>query len=104
MARSDNVLNRGFRSPADRDSIELFTSALSFSPHSPEDTILKPTNSNKEFKGRTEVLAPPMSEFDMLVTELKAGQKETIKALQGPSITVVTPGAGDMKAEGKEYS
>jgi mannose-6-phosphate isomerase len=43
-----------------------------------------------------------MSEFDMLVTELKAGQRETIKALQGPRIMVVTSGAGDLKAEGKE--
>lgn len=40
----------------------------------------------------------------MLVTELKAGRMETIKALQGPSIMVVTPGAGDLKAEGREYA
>lgn len=44
-----------------------------------------------------------MSEFDILVTELKAGLRETIKALQGPSIMVVTSGARDLKAEGKEY-
>jgi hypothetical protein len=38
----------------------------------------------------------------MLVTELKAGQREIIKALQGSSIMVVTSGAGDLKAEVKE--
>ena len=104
MARSDNVLNTGFCPRVDRDSVELFTSALTFSPHSPEEAILKPANSDKGLMGRTKVFAPPMSEFDMLVTELKAGQRETIKALQGPSIMVVTSGAGDLKAEGKEYA
>jgi mannose-6-phosphate isomerase len=30
--------------------------------------------------------------------------REIIKALQGPSIIVVTSGAWDLKAEGKEYA
>jgi mannose-6-phosphate isomerase len=51
MARSNNVLNTGFCPRADRDSIELFTSALTFSPHSSEDAILIATNSDKELKG-----------------------------------------------------
>lgn len=38
----------------------------------------------------------------MLVTELKAKETEIIKALQGPSIMIVT-GKGTMKAEGKEF-
>jgi mannose-6-phosphate isomerase len=101
MARSDNVLNTGFCPRVDRDSVELFTSTLTFSPHSPEDAILKPTNSDKGLKGRTKVLVPPMSEFDMLVTELKAGQRETIKALQGPSILVVTSGAGTSRLKAR---
>lgn len=104
MARSDNVFNTGFCPRADRDSVELFSSALTFGPHSPEDAILKPTKSEKGLKGRTKILAPPMPEFDMLVTELKAGQRETIKALQGPSIMVVTSGSGDLKAESKGHA
>ena len=103
MARSDNVLNTSFCPRADQDSINLFTSALTFGPHSPEDAILKPTSSDKALKGRIKALAPLMSEFDMLVTELKAGQRETIKALQEPSIMVVTSGTGDLTAEGKEF-
>lgn len=39
----------------------------------------------------------------MLLTELKAGEGEKIKALQGPSIMVATGGKGNMKADGKEF-
>ncbi|KAF8856485.1 mannose-6-phosphate isomerase [Acephala macrosclerotiorum] len=103
MARSDNVLNTGFCPRADRDSIDLFTAALTFSPKNADEAMLKPKTSNKGTKGHTKVLAPPMSEFDMLVTELGAGESETIKPLQGPGIMVVTGGNGVMKAEGKEH-
>lgn len=102
MARSDNVLNTGFCPRGDRDSVDLFTAALTFSPKSANDAILKPKSSDKGVRGHTKVLAPPMSEFDMLVTELKSKESETIKALQGPSIMVVTGGNGTMKADGKE--
>jgi mannose-6-phosphate isomerase len=103
MARSDNVLNTGFCPRADRDSAELFTSALTFSPKSAEEAILKPKKSEKGANGHTKVLAPPMSEFDMLVTELKAGETEIVKALQGPSIMIVTGGKGTLRADGWEH-
>jgi mannose-6-phosphate isomerase len=103
MARSDNVLNTGFCPRADRDSIDLFTAALTFSPKNADETILKPKNSDKGLKGHTQILAPPMSEFDMLVTNLKAKETETIEALQGPAIIIVTGGKGILKADDKEH-
>lgn len=103
MARSDNVLNTGFRPRADRDSIDLFTAALTFSPKNADEAILKPKKSDKGLKGHTQILAPPMSEFDMLVTNLQPKETETIKALQGPAIMIVTGGIGTLKAEGKEH-
>jgi mannose-6-phosphate isomerase len=103
MARSDNVLNTGFCPRADRDSVDLFTAALTYSPRNAEEARLKPKSSEIGLRGHTDVLAPPMSEFDMLVTNLKAGETEKIKALQGPSIMVVTGGEGIMRAEGKEH-
>lgn len=102
MARSDNVLNTGFCPRADRDSIELFTAALTFSPKSADEALLKPEASSKGTQGHTRVLAPPLSEFNMLVTDLKAGEKETVQALQGPGIMIVTGGKGTLKAQGKE--
>jgi mannose-6-phosphate isomerase len=42
MARSDNVLNTGFCPRADRDSIDTFTAALTFSPASADEALLSP--------------------------------------------------------------
>jgi mannose-6-phosphate isomerase len=44
-----------------------------------------------------------MSEFNMLVTNLKGQETETIKALQGPSIMIVTGEKGTLKAGEKEH-
>jgi mannose-6-phosphate isomerase len=102
MARSHNVLNTGFCPRVGRDSIDLFTAALTFSPKNANDAILKPKKSDKGLKGHTQVLAPPMSEFDMLVTKLKGKETVTIKPLQGPAILIVTGGKGTLQGEGKE--
>lgn len=104
MARSDNVINTGFCPRADRDSAELFTAALTFSPRSVDETILKAQKSDKGRQGYTMVLAPPMAEFNMLVTELEEpGQKEIIQALGGPSVLVITGGSGKLRAKGKSW-
>lgn len=101
MARSNNMLNTGFCPPADRDDINLFTEALTFNPQRAEEALLVAKVSERGRQGRTKVFEPPMSEFDMLVTRLAAGQRETVDALQGPSVMVVTSGAGRMMAEGR---
>jgi len=44
-----------------------------------------------------------MSEFDMLVTKLTGKETETIKALQGPGIMIVTGGSGTLKAGERNY-
>jgi mannose-6-phosphate isomerase len=102
MARSDNVINTGFCPRADRDSIDLFTSALTFDPHSAEQSRLEMSIYHGSASGATRVYVPPLSEFNMLVTQLNAQAKETIKAIQGPSIMFVTSGKGIMRVAGKE--
>lgn len=42
MARSEKVLNTGFCPRADRDSVELFTAALTFSPKNADEAHLRP--------------------------------------------------------------
>lgn len=102
MARSDNVLNTGFCPRADRDSIDLFTSALTFNPHSAEQSRLEMSTYHGSESGATREYAPPMSEFNMPITQMNADAKETIKAIPGPSIMIVTNGKGIMRAAGKE--
>ncbi|PYH93541.1 mannose-6-phosphate isomerase, class I [Aspergillus ellipticus CBS 707.79] len=97
MARSDNVINTGFCPKAECDSVDLFTQALTFKPHSVEDTLLPRKKSDKGTQWKTEVYAPPFSEFNVLGTSLGAGESETHTALSGPSLLVVTKGNGTMK-------
>ena len=103
MARSNNVLNTGFCPRADRDSIDMFCSVLTFSPHDPKEAILKPQKFDRSKNGKTKLYAPPLNEFSMLSTEVRAGDKETLGQLGGPSIFIVTKGNGTLKADGKEH-
>jgi len=88
MTRSNNVLNTRFCPSADRNSVDMFCSVLTF-PRSKS--------------GKTNMYAPPMSEFNMLATEMGDGETESRDALGGPSIMIVTKGRVKMKAGGKEH-
>jgi len=104
MARSNNVLNTGFCPRAERNSVELFTSVLTFTPHNAKEALLEPKKFERASSGgKTLCYAPPMSEFDMLATELGKGEKEKIDKINGPSVMIVASGSGKMKAGGKDY-
>jgi mannose-6-phosphate isomerase len=101
MARSNNVLNTGFCPRAERDNVDLFTSCLTFTPHSPEECLLKRQEYKRSKNGKTVAFSPPMSEFDALETRLKGGEKEVLGAVKGPSIILATEGGGKLEASGK---
>jgi mannose-6-phosphate isomerase len=103
MARSNNVLNTGFCPKADRNSVDTFVSCLAFTPHGPNECILEPRRFERSKTGKTSMYAPPMSEFNMLKTELGGGESETISRIDGPSIVLVSKGSGTLKAEGREH-
>ncbi|KAJ5096025.1 hypothetical protein NUU61_005381 [Penicillium alfredii] len=100
MARSDNVINTGFCPAPERDSVELFGQALTFQPHNAQDALLPRRKSDKGLNGKTDVYAPPISEFSVLCTCLGAGEKETHKSILGPSLMIVTKGCGSMNIPG----
>lgn len=103
MARSNNVLNTGFCPSAERSNIDLFCECLTFTPHSADESMLKPRPYSRSKNGRTQLYAPPMSEFDMLQTDLKAGETETLGAIGGPSILIASKGSASMKVGSKAY-
>jgi len=103
VARSNNVLNVGFCPPADRNNVDTFANTLTFKTHSKEDVILPPKKSDKGKKGKTLVYSPPMSEFDMLKTDLAKGEAEEIAASEGPGVLIVTSGQGVLRADGEEF-
>jgi len=103
MARSNNVLNTGFCPRAERNSVDLFTSTLTFKPHSPEEAMLKPGPFERSKTGKTVCYAPPMSEFNMLLSDLKSGEDDVVGQVAGPSVMIITSGEGKMEVSGKEY-
>lgn len=103
MARSNNVLNTGFCPRADRDSVDIFISSLTFTPHDAKEAILAAKPFEKSKNGKSELYAPPLSEFSLFATTLGEGESETIEKLGGPSILIVTEGEGTLKADGKDY-
>ncbi|KAL8791351.1 MAG: hypothetical protein Q9195_005889 [Heterodermia aff. obscurata] len=103
MARSNNVLNTGFCPRADMDNIELFTAALTFSPHSAKEVLLKSTTSERGRNRKTMEYKPDMSEFNMLKTTLGNGDTETIETISGPSVLFVISGSGKLIAEAESY-
>lgn len=103
MARSNNVLNTGFCPAPDRDSVDVFMDTLSLAPHDADAALLHHRKSDKG-NGKTIVYAPPNSEFNVLATLLNGGEQETIEAIDGPSIMVVTDGRGSMMVESEDMT
>ena len=102
MARSNNVLNTGFCPSASRNSVNDFIEVLTFGPHKPEEAILPAREYKGSRRGKTVVYAPPLSEFDVLATQLAGGEPEVLGANGGPGILVVTKGSARMRAKGQE--
>lgn len=100
MARSDNVLNTGFCPRADRDNVEFFAQALTFTPHGPKESLLERKKSPIGLKGRTTEYAPPFSEFNVLGVSLSSAQGEKHRVIESPSIFIVTQGSGKMSVGG----
>lgn len=103
MARSNNVLNAGFCAAADRNNVNLFADALTFSAQSVEDVTLRSEVSERGTERRARVYRPPVGEFDVLVLGLAAGEREVVRRGEGPGVVVVTQGTGRMVAEGREW-
>lgn len=101
MARSDNVLNTGFCPAAARDSIDEFCSVLTFTPHSKEECMLPAKKYWRSEKGKTNVYAPPLSEFNVLATKLGKGEDEVL-GKGGAGIVVITQGSGKFTVDGQE--
>ncbi|KAL4929107.1 RmlC-like cupin domain-containing protein [Aspergillus undulatus] len=96
MARSDNVLATGFCPRPDRNNAELFSRALSFKPHNINEAVLSSKKSERGELGKSVDYAPPFSEFNVLATRLGTGEEERLKAIEGPSVLVVTRGSGEL--------
>ncbi|OCF45602.1 mannose-6-phosphate isomerase, class I [Kwoniella heveanensis CBS 569] len=103
MATSDNVVRAGL-TPKLRD-VPTLVEMLTYDASPGDKQLLKPTKfgppasavageAEAEGSSKTQLYDPPIEEFSVLRVELQSGEKTTHRAIDGPSITIVTKGKG----------
>ena len=90
MAASDNVLNVGFT--PDKDSTHLMARAVTTTPKTRSELILKSQPFSKGKLGNTIVYSTPFEEFSIL----HVSGTESLAPLGGPGIAIVTEAKGTM--------
>lgn len=98
MAVSDNVLNVAFVPPEERQAKD-FIRALTFTARDKDFWRLGHQTYKRSKEGKTQSYEPPLEEFVVLGTSLEAGEKEVLKAINGPSIGIVVKGTMKVSAE-----
>ncbi|KAK9459856.1 mannose-6-phosphate isomerase [Lipomyces oligophaga] len=101
MAASDNVVRAGF-TPKFKD-VKNLVAMLTYDNAPVDDQKMKPAQFGRAAgDGDVTVYNPPIPEFAVLRTAVKQDKKETINALEGPSVVVVTEGTGFVGIKGSE--
>ncbi|KAK0386754.1 hypothetical protein NLU13_6590 [Sarocladium strictum] len=103
MARSNNVLNTGLCPKADRTNARQFCDLLTFRPHDPQQCMLPAKGYPRSEKGKTKLYKPPLSEFNVLQTELAAGEREVL-GKGGASIVIATRGGATVDCGEKSFN
>jgi mannose-6-phosphate isomerase len=100
MATSDNVVRAGL-TPKFKD-VEVLVSMLTYRSLDAPEQIMRgaPFQTTKN----STLYDPPIEEFSVVRTCLNQGVKETINALNGPSILLSTQGKGNILVDGKSHS
>lgn len=107
MAASDNVVRAGL-TPKARD-VQVLVDMLTYDD-TPSDakrmkpTPFKPDEQSQSAEQYTQAnneapsleYNPPIDEFSVVRTDLQAGQSETHRAIEGPSLLIVTQGQGSL--------
>ncbi|GAA6058992.1 hypothetical protein JCM10212_001702 [Sporobolomyces blumeae] len=86
MATSDNVVRAGL-TPKLRD-VPTLTTMLTYTSSPPSEQVLPPVSFRST--KHTTLYDPPIDEFSVLLTDLKAGEREEFKPIDGPSILIFT--------------
>lgn len=88
------MLNVGFT--PDKDSTSLVAKTMTATPKKPESIKLASSTFDKGSKGNTTVYATPFEEFSIM----RISGEETLKALNGPAIAIVTEGEVSISESG----
>jgi len=95
MANSDNVIRAGL-TPKLRDIPNLVL-GLTYNASAPTKHVVFPSTFSGS--GASALYDPPAPEFSVVQVKLAAGKEETHRPVDGPSIAIVTDGAGAVRWE-----
>jgi len=99
MATSDNVIRAGL-TPKLRD-VDTLISMLTYDAGPGSKQLLQPTKFTEE--GMSMLYDPPIDEFSVLKIELDQDGSTTHRAIEGPSLCLVTEGEGTVSwSDGEE--
>jgi len=90
MATSDNVVRAGL-TPKLRD-VPTLVEMLTYESGPASKQLLKP----ETISSSTLLYDPPIDEFSVFKVEVRQGEKEGHRAVDGPSICVITQGKGSV--------
>jgi len=96
MATSDNVVRAGL-TPKLRD-VPTLVEMLTYESGPASKQLLKP----ETISASTLLYDPPIDEFSVYKVEVGKGEKEGHRAVEGPSICVVTQGSGTVVWAGED--
>lgn len=97
MAASDNVVRAGL-TPKFKD-VAVLVDMLTYRYGSAESQKMK----GKTFGPHSLLYDPPIDEFSVVLTRLAQGDNETHQPIAGPSILLVTRGAGKLEAGNSQF-
>ncbi|KAJ8657385.1 mannose-6-phosphate isomerase, class I [Lichtheimia ornata] len=97
MAASDNVVRAGL-TPKFKD-VAVLVDMLTYRYGSAESQKMK----GESFGLHSLLYDPPIDEFSVVLTRLAEGQAETHEPISGPSILIVTRGAGKLEADNSQF-
>jgi mannose-6-phosphate isomerase len=100
MATSDNVVRAGL-TPKLRD-VDTLISMLTYQAGPASSQLLKPTPFATDSGTKSMLYDPPIDEFSVVRVALEAGDKETHREVQGPSLVIVTEGTGEVVVKGEK--
>jgi len=99
MAASDNVVRAGL-TPKARD-VDVLVDMLTYESASAEKQRLESPVWEGDATKSTLLYDPPIPEFSMLVTKVASGANSEHRPVNGPSLVLITQGAGTLKTGDK---
>lgn len=101
MATSDNVVRAGL-TPKLRD-VDTLISMLTYEAGPAANQLLKPSQFGSEENDSSSLLYdPPIDEFSVVKVDVAKGGETSHRAVEGPSICIVTKGSGHVSFSAAE--